>query len=427
MGTIDELNKFIKKATSPFHTVDTVSEELKSKGFEELDIAEKWEIKNKGRYYIKVYDSTLMAFTVGANGMDGGNLRVCSAHTDFPCFKLKPNAAINENGYRKFNTEVYGGAILNTWLDRPLSIAGRVITKEKDEFKVESRLFDFSRPVLIIPNLAIHLNRDVNKGVALNKQKEMLPVADIISKEADKLSLEEQLSEQMNIKREDILDYELYVYQCEAGEKIGFDKTMFSSPRLDNLTSVKAAVDGITGAKERESGINMVILYDNEEIGSRTKQGAQSDITLLLLEKIILSLGKTREDMIDYLLNGMMLSADVAHGMHPNYPEKCDITNKPMLNGGTVIKIAASQSYANDGAASAFVKLLAKKSSTPCQTFVNRSDMQGGSTLGAITSTILPMRTIDIGVPVLSMHSARELMGVNDQKSIKKLLTCFFS
>ncbi len=427
MGTIEELNKFIKKATSPFHTVDSVCEELKAKGFTELNMAGKWEIQKKGRYYVKVYDSTLMAFTVGENGIAGGDLRVCSAHTDFPCFKLKPDAVINENGYRKINTELYGGAILNTWLDRPLSVAGRVIIKGKGDLEVENRLVDFKRPVMIIPNLAIHLNREVNKGVELNRQKEMLPIADIISKEADKFCLEERLAGLINVKNEDILDYELYIYQCEEGEKIGFDKTMFSSPRLDNLTSVKAAVDGITGAEERESGINMVILYDNEEIGSRTKQGAQSDIILLLFEKIMLSLGKTREDMIDYLINGKMISADVAHGVHPNYPEKSDITNKPMLNGGTVIKIAASQSYANDGVASAFIKLLAKKSKTQCQTFVNRSDMSGGSTLGAITSTILPMRTIDIGVPILAMHSARELMGVNDQKCIKKLLTCFFS
>ncbi|MDE6253773.1 MAG: M18 family aminopeptidase [Lachnospiraceae bacterium] len=428
MSTIKELNEFIKKSISPFHTACAAADEFRQSGFEELISGEKWNVKCGGKYFVKIYESSIAAFTIGENGIETGKLRIAAAHTDFPCFKVKPSASIMENGYHKLNTEVYGGAILNTWLDRPLSIAGRAAVRGKDCFSSESVMVDFAKPVLVIPNVAIHMNKSVNKGIELNSQKDMLPLADSIIKEnMEKANLEERISELLHIPKKSILDYELYIYQYEQGEVTGFDNTLFSSPRLDNLTSVKACIDGITDADVRKEGINAVVFFDNEEVGSRTKQGAASNIFPMLLEKLYLSLGKSREDYINAVINGSIVSVDVAHALHPDSPEKNDITNKPVLNGGTVIKLAAGQTYANDAQSSALIRCLAEKSETKCQTFVNRSDMAGGSTLGAILSSVLPMRTIDIGIPLLAMHSARELMGVNDQESLKKLLTCYFT
>lgn len=431
IDTIKELNEFIKKSVSPFHTVKAAAGEFSQHGFQELELGSKWEIVRGGKYFVKIFGSSIAAFTIGQNETDCDGLRIAAAHTDFPCFKIKPLADIFENGYHKLNTEVYGGPILNTWLDRPLSIAGRVVLKGGDCFLAKEVYADFKSPVLIIPNLAIHMNKNVNKGLELNRQKDMLPLADaaaaMVKESMESADLMSELSKLINVDTEEILDYELYVYQCEEGTVSGFNGTLFSSPRLDNITSVKACTDALINAGVRNGGINAAVFYDNEEIGSRTKQGAASNVFSMILEKIYLSLGKSREDFINGIINGTAVSVDVAHAVHPDSPEKNDITNKPVLNGGTVIKLAASQTYANDALASAMIKTLAEKSGTKCQTFVNRSDMPGGSTLGAISSAVLPMRTIDIGVPVLAMHSARETMGIYDQENIKKLLTCYFS
>lgn len=422
---IRKLDEFIGRSVSPFHTVRTAIEQLEKKGFRELKMNRVWQIEENSSYYVNIYDSSFMAFTVGNMENAKDALRIVSAHTDFPCIKLKPHADIYDNRYHKLNAEVYGGAILNTWLDRPLSVAGKITYRGDDIFSPRRELVNIDEPVLTIPNLAIHMNRDVNKGVALNKQKDMLPVCGIIEDELNRQDFIKTILSKYG-SEDDVLGYELYVYQWENGDIIGVNGDMFSSPRLDNITSVKAAVEAIINSGVRD-GINMIVCFDNEEIGSRTKQGAGSNILPMLLEKIFISLGYGREEYIDYILSGFMISADVAHAIHPASPEKNDITNKPYLNGGTVIKIAASQSYANDAGAVAVIKELSKQSQSDVQIFVNRSDMPGGSTLGSITSSLLPMRTIDVGVPILAMHSARELMGVKDQQNIEKLLTCFFT
>lgn len=426
VDSIVKLSEFIEKSISPFHTVMAAAGEFRQQGFEELEMCGKWNIKRGGKYYIKIYDSSVMAFTVG-NVNGDIRLKLASAHTDFPCFKIKPNADLRENGYYKLNTEVYGGAILNTWMDRPLSIAGRVCVNDRQSGRIKSIPVDFKNPVLTIPNLAIHMNRNVNKGIELNKQKDMLPLADIVSGQLGNTGFADRLAEKTGVQKEDILDYEMYIYQWEKGGYVGFDKTLYSSPRLDNITSVCACTQALIDAGIPDKGINAAVFFDNEEIGSRTKQGAASNVLPMLIEKIIISLGKDRQSYLDAVLGGFMVSVDVAHAIHPNAPEKCDISNKPILNRGTVIKIAANQSYAGDAMASSVMRMMADKSGTKYQTFVNRSDMQGGSTLGAIVSSGMPMRTIDIGIPLLAMHSARETMGADDQESLKKLLTCYFS
>lgn len=424
---MEKLKKLIDSSTSPFHLVNAVKYELDSAGYQELYLDKDWTIKQGDKFYVNHYSSTLFAFSIGALGDDDNcNLRIASAHTDFPCLKLKPACEISENGYNKLNVEVYGGPILNTWLDRPLSISGKVSLKSDNCFLPKTRLVDFKRPVLTIPNLAIHMNKEINKGIELNLQKDMLPIVDVCESEIDKSFFMRQLSKELQVEEDEILDFELFVYQIEAGETIGFERTLFSSPRLDNVTSVCACLDGLLHGK-RDKGINAIALFDNEEIGSKTNKGAASSLLSITLEKVYYSLNKTKERYINDLAGGFMISADVAHCLHPNSPEKNDITNKAMLNGGIAIKYAASQSYANDSESSGVIIQLCKNNQIPYQKFVNRSDGTSGGTLGSISSTVLPMRTIDLGVPLLAMHSARELMGVKDQKYLTSLIKVFFS
>lgn len=452
--TIGELKNFIRKAVTPFHTVQAVKEILETNGFKELTMDGTYDIVPDGKYFINVYESSMIAFTIGKDFIRSDskkcNLRCTSSHTDFPGFKLKPNAGMfldsgNGGGYVKLNTEVYGGPILNTWLDRPLSIGGRLVIKGEDTFHTKHVLVDIARPVLIIPNLAIHMNRDVNKGVELNRQKDMLPLMAVLTenksddksngvqtdfnrKESD-IVLDVLLRDEMDAKgicKDDVLDYELYIYSCDKGEQIGIAGEMFSSPRLDNLTSVFAQTKSIVNAG-RDAGINAAIYYDNEEIGSRTKQGAASQTIMLILEKIYGALGLSRDRLIDDIFNGMMISCDVAHATHPNSPEKSDPTNRILLNKGIVIKQAASQSYSNDSCGTAIIKQICEGNHIDYQIFVNKSDMAGGQTLGAVSSTVMPFRTIDIGLPLLAMHSSRELMGSDDQKKLEKFLTGYYS
>lgn len=419
-----DLLSFIATSVSPFHAVEAGAKLLQKQGYQEISLEKDWNLQPGGHYYTKVYGSTLIAFSIGEKPRAG--LRIASAHTDFPCLRIKPAAAVTENGYGKVNVEVYGGLIRSTWMDRPLSLAGKVALKGEDAFHPAVRLVDFKRPLMTIPSLAIHMNRQVNDGVELNPQKDMLPLLTMLGKEEkDSTFFLNLLASELGCDSEEIISYELTVYPTEAGCLVGAQQEFISSPRLDNLTSVKACLTGILQGK-RQNGINIAALFDNEEVGSHTKQGAASLVLPMLLERIYSSLGYTHADCLADAADGFMISADVAHAMHPNAPEKNDITNKPVLNGGVTLKIAASQSYAGDAEAVAIVSELCRQGGIPCQYFVNRSDSKGGSTLGSILSAMLPIRTMDIGVPILAMHSARETMGKDDQAAIEALITTFF-
>lgn len=427
MNTTNALLNFINCATSPFHVVNKSIGILKEHHFQSLDLGTEWTLKKGGRYYTKVYDSTLIAFVIGENLDHTPMLRLAAAHTDFPCFKVKPNAAIIEKNYVKLNTETYGGAILNTWLDRPLSIAGKVALKSNSVFQPRICFIDFNQNLLTIPNLAVHINRDINKGKELNKQTELLPLIatlnDTLKKEHFFL---EHLASKMNVKITDILDYDLYIYNREEGCTLGIDQSFISAPRLDNLTSVYGLLSGITAPRLNPTALHCIALYDNEEVGSHTKQGADSMIMNFILEKIFDSLNKSKTTLFDSISKSILLSADVAHGYHPNYASKSDLTNKPCLNEGITIKINANQKYASDTEAIAIVQQLCHKHNIPYQKYVNRSDIIGGSTLGSITSSWLPMKTVDLGIPLLAMHSARELMGSSDQLTLNRLMQAFF-
>lgn len=426
----------VNASTCAFTAADEAMRRLEQAGFAELKLGEDWIIERGNGYFINVFDSSVLAFKVGKN-FDRGMLRIAAAHTDHPCLYIKPSPEMTTKGYGKINVEVYGGAILNTWLDRPLSVAGRVALKNDnavsggskttwEQCKPVIKIIDLKKPVLIIPNLAIHMNREVNKGVELNRQNDMAPLAAIIEENMNKDNFfMEYLAKHLQVNVSDILDFELYVYNTDKGERVGLNGEFISAPRLDNITSVVACVEGITGAV-RDDGINVIALYDNEEIGSRTKQGADSNLLGFVLEKLYNALGFDRQDYMQGAMEGFLLSIDVAHALHPNKAEKSDPTNTNMMNDGVVIKRASSQTYATDCETIAMLEMICQHNDIPYQKYACRSDGTTGSTLGTIANKYIPMRAVDIGVPILAMHSSRELMGVKDQAYIEQLVHAYF-
>lgn len=425
MNQIDDAEKLLQlteEGTSPFHVTASVERQLQKAGFQKVELGENWKLEKGGRYYLPHHGSSLLAFTIGKDYRNGDGFRIAAAHTDFPGLRIKPAPEVKKAGYRQLNVEIYGGAILNTWLDRPLSASGRVALRSDDVFHPRMCLVDFKKPFLTIPNLAIHMNREVNKGVELNRQTDMLPVFGL----EDSEEFLTRLAEQLQVDREDILEYELGLYNTDTGDYLGLAEEFISSPRLDNLTSVQAITTAmIEGGRER--GINVAAYFDHEEIGSRTKQGAGSTLLSTVLEKILLSLTENRAEFLETYGDSMLLSVDVAHGIHPNHTDKHDPTNQNVLGKGVCIKEACTQSYATDSEAVAIVQQICESRGISYQKFVNRSDIAGGSTLGSIASSVLPIRTVDIGVPLLAMHSGRELMGTADQESLRQLIQGFYS
>ena len=417
---------------------------LLDSGFTELTLDDEWQL-DSGSYVVNVFGTTLFAFHIGKKPEH--TLRIASAHTDFPAIRVKPNPITSVKGYTKLNVEMYGGLIENTWLDRPLGAAGTVVLKGKNAFDVDSVLVDTKRPIAIVPNLAIHMNRSVNDGIKLNRQKEMLPILmmersneDNITKplnnrnnpslfpESDTQYDEwtKFLADEVDCDPSEILSYEMTLYPTELGCVLGTEGDFISSPRLDNLTSCFGVLSGIIQARKMNAnGVRCAIFFDNEEVGSRTKQGGAGMILPNLIKRVYDALGYSNQEMDSFISKGFMISSDVAHGLHPNYPEKNDITNIPVLNKGLSLKIACSQSYAGDAKAIAIVKGLCEEADAQYQIYVNRSDTPGGSTVGSISSAMLPMRTVDVGLPLLAMHSARELMGAADQEQLNRLMNHF--
>ncbi|MFC2287990.1 MAG: M18 family aminopeptidase, partial [Selenomonas sp.] len=353
----EELLDFIQCSTSPFHVVEESAKRLLRAGFQELKPADSWRLAAGGRYFLRVYGSTLLAFVVGEKPLKshGTPLLMAAAHTDFPCFRLKPEAGMTRDGCGTLNVETYGGLILRTWLDRPLSLAGKIVLRGKDAFHPEVRLVDFQKPLMTIPSLAIHMDRDVNKDGALNAQKDMLPLAALLGKDAEEDFFLAWLAEACETERDAILSYDLGAYPCEAGCTFGLHDEFISSPRLDNLTSVLACLKGIEEAHPTQ-GIRLIALFDNEEVGSRTKQGAGSAVLGDVLRRIYQELSGESDAVCRALADGFLLSVDVAHAVHPSHAAKSDPVVHPALAAGVVLKQAASQSYAGDAEASAIVR-----------------------------------------------------------------------
>ncbi len=430
--TVDRLLNRISVSTCSFTTVAEALRTLKEEAFEELSLKDpRWQIVPGGRYVLNIHDSTIYAFTIGEDfeatqaAEPEQMLRLAAAHTDHPCLYVKSNPEMQTQGYGKLNVEVYGGAILNTWLDRPLSVAGKVVVKSDNLFEPETRIIDMKKPLFTIPNLAIHLNREVNKGVELNRQTDMAPLASVSGEELDEQFFVNMLARKCNVSASEILDYELYLYNCDAGDLLGIREDMISAPRLDNITSVEACIQGICDAV-RCDGINGILLFDNEEIGSRTKQGADSVMLSMVLEKLYGALGVAEDVAKTAMINGFALSLDVAHGYHPNKSEKSDPTNPNPLGKGVVIKRSGAQNYVTDSSAIGSVMMIMENADIPYQKFASRSDVSQGGTLGAIASKYLPLKVVDMGVPLLAMHSSRELMAAADQVALEQVVKEFF-
>lgn len=422
----EHLLELLKQSQSPFSCVEAAQRRLEEAGFTPLGYNEAWNLTPGGKYVWNHHGTTLFAWTVGRKNATEGMLRMAAAHTDYPCLRIKPNPDFQTNRYAQVNLEVYGGPILNTWLDRPLGVAGRVVCRGKDAFSPEIKLYCSKHPVMIIPNLAIHMNRDVNSGVEVNKQIDLMPILDTLPKEEKTADyFLNFMGEELGVSKEDILDFELNTYVFEEPCPVGVRQSMLSAPRLDNQTSVSALLSAIIDG-EREEGINLIALFDHEEVGSGSKQGAASILLHDMCRRILTNLGASDEQVERTIYDAMLLSVDVAHALHPNKQGKMDITNHPVMGNGFCIKEACSQSYATDAEAIAILCQICDSNHIPYQRFVNRSDVRGGGTLGAIASTLMPIKTVDLGVPILAMHSARELMGTADMQALKDAVCCFF-
>ena len=423
-----EVVEFIDESPSTYHVVKNCSDILDENGFERIVPREKWEIKRGGKYFFKKSSSTIIAFTVGENFDVKKSFKIFGAHTDSPCFRIKPNPEMVTENIVRLNTEVYGGPILGTWFDRPLSIAGRIIVKGEDPFFPKTVKIKIDEPLLTIPNLAIHQNREVNNGVKIDKQNDVLPVISLINKNFEKEGyLERIILEKTGIKKEDIIDFDLYLYATEKGCLLGANEEFMSSPKLDNLASVYTGLIGLVEAEENQDRINIFVAFDNEEIGSATKQGADSNYLLNTLERISLALGLDRSDFLQMLESSYILSADAAHAAHPAHLGKTDPTNRGRINEGISIKISAKQKYTSDGYSIAIIKQLIEGTEIRIQPFVNESNELGGSTIGPLSSTHLDIDGVDLGVPMFAMHSVRELCGIFDVFYLKELAKEFFS
>ncbi len=422
-----DLIDFVHASPSPFHVVKNIKAKLAGAGFSRLALTDPWALKKGGKYYITRNDSAIIAFFVGSGDVEEEGFRLVAAHTDAPSFRLKPAPEIvAEKAYLKLNTETYDSPILNTWLDRPLSMAGRVSLKTDDPFHPETRLVSFDDPLLVIPNQSLHMNRKVNEGIELDKQKDMLPLLARVTEEFEKGGfLAGLLAEKLGVDVGRVIDFDLFLHEHAKGCLVGLNKEFISSTRLDDLAMVHAGLHALLDA-EPGTATSVLACYDNEEVGSRTKQGAGSPIMTTLLERIALSQGKDREDFFRSVYRSFLISADMGHGLHPNAVDKHDPVHRPILNKGPMIKIAANQNFTTDAETAAVYEALCQQEGIPVQRFVSRSDLRGGSTIGPISAGHLDMRSLDVGNPAMAVHSIRELCGVLDHAFIKKSFEAFF-
>jgi aspartyl aminopeptidase len=412
---IQSLLEFIDRSPTPFHAVREMADTLSSKGFVEIKETDAWRLALNGKYFLTRNDSSLIAFIVGSKP----GFKIIGAHTDSPNLRLKPQAVYAKNGYLQLGVEVYGGVLLSTWTDRDLSLAGRVILAGKKN--LSTRLVRFEQALLRIPQLAIHLNRDVNKkGLVLNEQSHLPPIFSMHNKSTPADVLKKMVAQELKCKSADIIGLELSLYDTQLGTLAGAEREFIFSSRLDNLASCHSAMHALTESTMKDPITRVIAFYDHEEVGSETAQGAGSPFLKDVLERITLS--EKREDFLRALANSFFISADMAHAIHPNYSDKHDSQHMPVINGGPVIKSNAGQRYATDAMSSAWFESLCKKAGIPAQKFVVRSDLGCGSTIGPITAANLGIRTVDVGNPMLSMHSIREMAGANDHE----LLTCAF-
>ena len=430
---IKRLMNFLDASPVNFLAVKNIAGELEKAGFRHVDPRMPLGcIKAGDKLYVTKSDASIYAFHIGTLPLAEAGFRMICAHCDSPTFRIKPNAEmLCEGGLVKLNTEVYGGPIMSTWFDRPLTLAGRVIVRSQDVMRPDTMLLHIKRPLLQISNLAIHFNRQVNDGVKLSRQKDVLPLLGQITSqlEAGNLLLNvilEELGKQRPVSREDILDFDLYLADTTPACTFGVHNEFISAGRLDDLSMCFAGLEAILAAADSDT-TQVLGIFDNEETGSQTKQGAGSPFLSYMLRRIALAQSGTEEAYYQAVERAFMISADNAHAWHPNYPEKYDPTNHPMLGGGPVIKFNAAQKYASDAASAAVFAGICAKAGVPCQRFVNHSDVAGGSTLGNILASSIPLRGVDMGNAILAMHSCRETGSVRDHEYCVKVFTEFYN
>lgn len=429
---IKRLLLFLDASPVNFLAVKNLTDELQQHGYRRIDTTEALgTVKAGDKFFVTKNDSSIYAFQIGRKPLAETGFHMICAHCDSPTFRIKPHAEIDcEGGIVKLNTEVYGGPIMSTWFDRPLTLAGRVIVKSKDVMTPTTILLHVKRPLLQISNLAIHFNRQVNDGVKLSRQKDVLPILGIINDELEKGNLLmniilEELNKQQTVAREDILDFDLYLADATPACTFGAHNELISSGRLDDLSMCFAGLEALLASHPTDT-TQVLAIFDNEETGSQTKQGAGSPFLSYMLKRIALAQGGTEEAYYQAVERAFMISADNAHAWHPNYSEKYDPTNHPMLGGGPVIKFNAAQKYASDAYSASVFACLCKKAGVPCQRFVNHSDVAGGSTLGNILASSIPLRGVDMGNAILAMHSCRETGSTADHEFCVKVFTQFY-
>ena len=430
---INRLLKFLDASPVNFLAARNIACELEQNGYRRLDPQQPLgELKAGDKVYVTKNDSSVYAFHLGRKPLAETGFHMICAHSDSPTFRVKPHAEMTgEGGLVRLNTEVYGGPILSTWFDRPLTLAGRVIVRGKDAMSPETMLMHVRRPLLQISNLAIHFNRQVNDGVKLSKQKDMLPLLGLINDELEQGNLlmnviVEELSKQRPVSHEDILDFDLYLADTQPACTFGVHDEFISSGRLDDLSMCFAGLEALIAAPESDT-TQVLAIFDNEETGSQTKQGAGSPFLASMLMRIARQQSGTEEAYWQAVERAFMISADNAHAFHPNYAEKYDPTNHPMLGGGPAIKFNASQKYASDAVSAAIFAEICRKAGVPCQRFVNHSEVAGGSTLGNILASSIPLRGVDMGNAILAMHSCRETGSVADHEYCVKVFTTFYN
>lgn len=421
-----EMLRFIENSPTCFHAVANLKEEFDKAGFTELAESEQWEVHPGRDYYVVRNDSSVIAFRIPIELGEIKGFHMVASHSDSPTFKVKESPEMMvEDKYVKLNTEKYGGMILSTWLDRPLSVAGRVVVRDKGTKGFQTKLVNIDKDLLVIPNVAIHLNRDMNKGVEYNPHVDMLPLFADNGESHGKGALLKMVAKASGVKAEDILGHDLFLYVRDKGRILGENGDFVLSPRLDDLQCAYASAKAFVESKS-EHYITVCAVFDNEEVGSSTRQGADSTFLEDVLLRMSGCLGMHGSHFRRLLAESFLISADNAHAVHPNHPEKSDPTNRPFLNGGIVIKYHGSQKYTTDAVSGAKMKKICEEAGVPFQTYANRSDILGGSTLGNISTSHVSVASVDIGLPQLAMHSAVETAGVRDTEYAIGALRVFY-
>ncbi len=419
---IQGLLDFLKRSPSPFHATQTIAQALQEAGYQALDERTVWQLKPQGRYYVTRNDSSIIAIQLGQQDPIEHGIRMVGAHTDSPCLKVKPQPELSRHGYWQLGVEVYGGVLLGPWFDRDLSLAGRVTFKHNEQ--LHSRLIDFKQAIATIPSLAIHLHREANSGWNINAQNELPPILAQLQGETQKdfrALLAEQLQCEHAISDASVLDYELCFYDSQPAAVIGLEHDFIAGARLDNLLSCYAGLQALLNSDSQHTQV--LVCTDHEEVGSNSACGADGPF----LEQVLRRVLGSEEAFVRCIQHSLLISADNAHGIHPNYADKHDSNHGPLLNKGPVIKVNTNQRYATNSETSSFFKLLCAQAEVPLQSFVTRSDMGCGSTIGPITASQLGIQTIDIGVPTFAMHSIRELAGSHDLGYLITALKAFYN